>query len=203
MPIQQKVEGARSGRQGEGTNLGGRRPLPSPRSSRASEPEVRSGPPGTRPAPRPRGAAAQAVLTGCRLWGNMAPAAAGLPRTAVIAVRLSALSRLHTRCAKGTGAATPAGRLPSAAAGSSGARRGSVPPPREHPPAAASFVAVVPRRAEGARERPTSLAWDGHHTPLSFAGASTGGRRPQRPGAVGRDPTGHGGRRQQPLSGTE
>lgn len=121
-----------------------------------------------RPAPRTRGAAAQAVLTGCRLWGNMAPAAAGLPRSAALAARLPALPRLHTRCAKGTGAATPADCLPSAAAGSSGARRGSVPPPRGHSPAAASFVAVVPRRAEGGRERRTGRAWDGHQRPALF-----------------------------------
>lgn len=86
-------------------------------------------------------------------------------------------------------------RLPSAAAGSSGARRDSVTPPRGHPPTAVSFVAVVPRRAEGGRERRTGRAWDGHQR--SFAGASTGGRCPQRPGAAGRDPT---GRRGQPTA---
>lgn len=62
------------------------------------------------------------------------------------------LRRLHTGGAEGAGAATPVGRLPSAAAGRSGARRCSVPPPRGHPPSAAPFVvAVIPGRAGGAR----------------------------------------------------
>lgn len=122
---------------------------------------------------------------GCRLWGNMAPAAAGLPRSAVLAARLPALPRLHTRCAKGTGAATPAGRLPSAAAGSSD----SVPPPWEHPPAAASFV-VVPRRAEGGRERRTGRAWDGHRRSALLRRRFDRRAAPATPGRGGTGPDG-------------
>lgn len=156
-----------------------------------------SGPPGPRPGP-----AAQAILTGCRLWGNMAPAAAGLPRSAALAAGLPALPRLHTRCAKGTGAATPADGLPSAAAGSSGARRGSVPPPRGHSPAAASFVAVESRRAEGGRERRTSRAWDGHQRSALFRRRSDRRAAPATPGRGGTGPDGaRGGGNSRPSAG--
>lgn len=132
----------------------------------------------------------------------MAPAAAGLPRSAVLAARLPALPWLHTRCAKGTGAATPADRLPSAAAGRSGARRGSVPPPRGHPPAAASFVAVVPRRAEGGRERRTGRAWDGHHLSALLRRRFDRRAAPAAPGRGGTGPDGaQGGGNSRPSAG--
>lgn len=127
---------------------------------------------------------------GCRLWGNMAPAAAGLPRSAVVAARLPALPRLHTLCAKGTGAATPAGRLFSAAAGRSGTRRGSVPPPRGHPPAAASFVAVVPGRDEGGRERRTGRARVDHHRSALLRRRCDRRAAPATPGRGGTGPDG-------------
>lgn len=163
---------------------------PAPQLQPSKRAEVRSAAPCPRPAHRARGAAARAVLTGCRLWGNMAPAAAGLPRSAALAARLPALPRLHTRCAQGTGASTLADRLPSAAAGSSGARRGSVPPPRGHSPAAASFVAVVPRRAEGVRERRTGRAWDGHQLPALFRLRFHRRAAPARPRRGGTGPDG-------------
>lgn len=148
--------------------------------------------------PSPRG---PSRTYGVPALGEHGSSRGGSPSQPIIEARLPALPRLHTRCAKGTSAATPAGRLPSSAAGSSGTRCDSVPPPQGHPPAAGSFVAVVPRRAEGVRERRTGRAWDGHQR--SFADASTGGRRPQRPGAAGLDPTGRGGRQQPPLGGSE